>query len=177
MKRFLWRLTGAMVLNANVYEDVESDEAATVQAMIVVLLSSLAAGVGALGLRSGHPITLVVISVLALAMWTIWALLTYQIGTWMLPTSHTQATPSELLRTIGFASAPGLFRIAAVVPGLRSAAFAVTAVWMLAAMVVAVRQALDYTSTARAVAVCAVGWTLTLGVALVIGIYFGPSLQ
>jgi hypothetical protein len=176
MTRFLWRLTGAMVLNAKVYEDVESDESATMQAMGVVLLSSLAAGVGAIGLRSGHSITLVVISLLALAVWTVWALLTYEIGTWLLPSSETHATPGELLRTIGFASAPGVFRLAALIPGLRAAVFAVTAVWMLAAMVVAVRQALDYASTARAVAVCGLGWALALGLALVIGVFFGPAL-
>ena len=165
-----------MVLNAKVYEDVESDESATMQAMGVVLLSSLAAGVGVLGPGSRHPAALIVISLLALAVWTVWALLTYEIGTWLLPSSQTHATPGELLRTIGFASAPGVFRVAAIIPGLRAAVFAVTAVWMLAAMVVAVRQALDYTSTARAVAVCGVGWTLALGLALVIGVFFGPSL-
>ena len=68
MARFLWRLTGAMVLNPKAYEDVEADESATVQALGVVLLSSLAAGAGALGLRSGHSIGLVVISLLALAL-------------------------------------------------------------------------------------------------------------
>ena len=176
MKRFAWRLTGAMVLNPKVYEDVEADRSATLQAMGVVVLSSVAAGVGLSGLRDDHVITIVTISLLALAVWTVWALLTYEIGSWWLPTSQTHATVGELLRTIGFASAPGIFRVAGVIPGLRTAAFAVTAVWMLAAMVVAVRQALDFTSTARAVAVCAVGWTLALGLALVIGILFGPAV-
>jgi hypothetical protein len=176
MNRFFWRLTGAMVLNANVFEDVEADTTATMQAMGVVLLSSLAAGIGALGLQHERPVTLAVISVLALAMWAVWALLTYEIGTWWLPSLQTRATPGELLRTIGFASAPGIFRIVGVVPSLRVAVFAVTAVWMLVAMIVAVRQALDYTSTARAVAVCGLGWALTVGLALVIGIVFGPAL-
>ena len=176
MTRFLWRLTGAMVLNANAYEDVERDESATIQAMAVVLLSSLAAGVGALGGGGNRATDLIGISVVALAVWIVWALLTYEIGTWLLPSPQTHATPGELLRTIGFASAPGIFRFAAVIPGLRAAVFAVTAVWMLAAMVVAVRQALDYTSTARAITVCGLGWTLALGLALVIGVYFGPAL-
>jgi hypothetical protein len=165
-----------MVLNTNVYEDVEADESATLQAMGVVLLSSIAAGVGVSGLRGDRLITIVTISLLALAVWMVWALLTYEIGTWWLPASQTHATPGELLRTIGFASAPGVFRVAAMIPGLRTAVFAVTAVWMLAAMVVAVRQALDFTSTARAVAVCAVGWTLALCLALVIGLLFGPAV-
>lgn len=176
MKRFAWRLTGAIVLNPKVYEDVEADTSATLQAMGVVVLASVAAGVGLSGLRDDHLVTIVTISLLALAVWTVWALLTYEIGTWWLPSSQTHATVGELLRTIGFASAPGVFRIAGVIPGLRTAAFAVTAIWMLAAMVVAVRQALDFTSTARALAVCTVGWTLALGLALGIGILFGPAV-
>jgi hypothetical protein len=176
MRRFLWRLTGAMVLNANVYEDVESDESAMVQAMGVVLLSSLAAGIGMLGLNTSRPLAFVAISLLALALWAVWALLTYEIGTVLLPSPQTRATPGELLRTIGFAAAPGIFRVAAIIPGLRAAVFATTAVWMLAAMVVAIRQALDYTSTGRAIAVCGLGWTLALGLGLVIGIFFGPAL-
>lgn len=176
MTRFLRRITGAMALNADVYEDVESDEGATLQAMGVVVLSSLAAGVGALGVRGGHSMTLVAITLLALGAWTVWALLTYEIGTFLLPSPQTHATPGELLRTIGFASAPGVLRVAGIIPGMRAAVFALTAIWMLAAMVVAVRQALDYTSTARAMAVCGLGWTLTLGFALVIGVFFGPAL-
>lgn len=177
MARFLWRLSGALVLNPAAYEDIEADESSTLQAIGVVLLSSLAAGVGALGWREAQVTTLIAISLLALAVWAVWALLTYQIGTRILPAAQTRATPAEILRTIGFASAPGVFRFAAVMPEIRAAVFAVTALWMLAAMVVAVRQALDFTSTARAVAVCGIGWSLALGLVLVIGALFGPSLS
>ena len=176
MKRFAWRLTGAIVLNPKAYEDVEADTSATLQAMSVVVLSSVAAGVGLSGLRDDHLITIVTVSLLALAVWTVWALLTYEIGSWWLPSPGTHVTVGELLRTIGFASAPGVFRIAGVIPGIRTAVFAVTAVWMLAGMVVAVRQALDFTSTARAVAVCTLGWTLAIGLALGIGILFGLAV-
>jgi hypothetical protein len=176
MARFFWRLTGAAMLNAEAYEDVESDESATIQAMGVVLLSSLAAGVGALGPRASQPSALIVISLIALTVWTVWALLTFEIGTWLLPSPETRATPGELLRTIGFATAPGIFRIAGIIPSIRVAVFAITAVWMLAAMIVAVRQALDYSSTARAVAVCGLGWALALGLAVVIGVFYGSAL-
>ena len=64
----------------------------------------------------------------------------------------------ELLRTTGFAAAPGMLRIFGIVPGLTGLVFFVASLWMLAAFVVAVRQALDYTSTGRAVAVCLIGW-------------------
>ena len=64
----------------------------------------------------------------------------------------------QLLRTTGFAAAPGLLRLVGVIPGLREIAFLVAGGWMLAAMVVAVRQALDYESTGRAVGVCMIGF-------------------
>jgi hypothetical protein len=172
--RFLWRVTGALMLNPKVYEDVEADESATLEALSVVLLSSFAAGVGMLGLRADRLGAMVGVSIIALALWVAWAFITHEIGTRLLPSAQTRATPGELLRTIGFAAAPGVLRVVGVIPGLRLAAFGVTAVWMLAAMIVAVRQALDFTSTARAVAVCVVGWTLVLSVAVVIGILSGP---
>ena len=38
--------------------------------------------------------------------------------------------------------------------------FLVASIWMLVAMVIAVRQALDYESTLRAVGVCVIGWII-----------------
>lgn len=174
---FLNRVIGAAALNPAVYEEVEADRAATVQAMAVVALSSLAAGVGAFGPAGARITTLAGISLFAFAVWGIWALLTLQIGARLFPTPRTQADMGQLLRTIGFATAPGILRVAGVIPGTTSAIFAVTAVWMLMAMIVAIRQALDYTSTARAFAVCALGWAISLGFAVAIGIFCSPPLQ
>jgi hypothetical protein len=177
MKTFVIRVTGAALLRVATYEEVEADRAATMQAMGVVALSSLAAGVGGLGLTSTRLTTLAGLSLLAFAVWGIWALLTLQIGTRILPSQRTQADAGELLRTIGFATAPGILRIAGIIPGTTTAVFAVTAIWMLMAMIVAVRQALDYTSTARAFAVCALGWALSLGFSVAIGLYCSPPLH
>jgi hypothetical protein len=177
MTTFLNRVTGAALLNPAIYEEVEADRTATMQAMAVVTLSSLAAGVGALGLASARVTALAGISLLAFAVWVIWAVLTLQIGARIFPSSRTQADIGQLLRTIGFATAPGIFRIAGVIPGATTLVFAVTAIWMLMAMVVAIRQALDYTSTARAFGVCALGWALSLGFALGIGMFCSPVLH
>jgi hypothetical protein len=171
------RLIGAMALDPIIYEEVEADRSATGQALLVVVLSSLAAGVGARGLGSGSLQTMVFISGISLIAWAAWALLTYEIGARLLPEPQTRVDVGELLRTIGFASAPGMLRVFGIVPGASIAAFAVTAVWMLVAMVIAVRQALDYTSTARAVAVCVLGWTLALAIAVTLGLVFGPTVS
>ena len=93
---------------------------------------------------------------------SVWAFLTYFIGTKFLPEPQTRADHRELLRTIGFSSAPGLIRVLGIIPGLRALLFLVAGIWMLVAMVIAVRQALDYTSTWRAIGVCVIGWVVQL---------------
>ncbi len=174
---FVMRLIGALALDPVTYEEVEADRSATGQAMLVVVLSSVGAGIGARGLGSGSPRSMVFISAVSLLAWAAWALLTYQIGVRLLPEPDTRSDVGELLRTIGFASAPGMLRIFGIVPGAAIAAFAITAVWMLVAMIVAVRQALDYKSTARAVAVCGLGWALAIAIAVGLGLVFGPTVS
>ena len=94
-----------------------------------------------------------------------------------MPEPQTRADVGQLLRTIGFSAAPGMLRVFGIVPGASVAAFAITAIWMLMAMVVAVRQALDFTSTTRAIGVCVLGWTLAIGIAVTLGLLFGPTLS
>jgi hypothetical protein len=53
----------------------------------------------------------------------------------------------------------------------------VSRAWMLLAMVVAVRQALDYTSTGRAIAVCLVGWLLTSAIILAAALLGGTTVS
>ena len=164
-------------MNVATYEEVEADPRATAQALATVQLSSLAAGLGARGFGGSSPADIAFFGAAALMAWAAWALLTYEIGVRILPQEHTRADVGELLRTIGFATAPGLLRIFGVLPGLTVPVFAVTAVWMLLAMIVAVRQALDYTSTRRAVAVCGLGWVLAIVCAVVVGFFFGPRVS
>lgn len=156
MERIWDRMFRAAKLEAQLYEEVEADRDATVQAMTVVMIAAVAAGVGSLG--SVGVSGIVTGTLVALIGWLVWAFLTYLVGTRLLPEPNTNADYGELLRTIGFASAPGVIRVLGIVPGLTGILFLVAGIWMLVAMVIAVRQALDYTSTLRAVGVCAIGW-------------------
>ncbi len=174
---FLQRLIGAMALDVAIYEEVEADRGATTQAFAVVLLSSLAAGIGARGLGENSLPNIAFISIVSLLAWAAWALITFEIGARIMPEPQTEVDVGELLRTIGFASTPGLLRVIGIVPGVTVPVFAVTAIWMLLAMIVAVRQALDYRSTARAVGVCVLGWVLAIGIAVLVGVLFGPSVS
>lgn len=158
MTNFKDRIILSAMLNATLYEEVEADKGAMLQAMGVVVLSSIAAGVGSIGAGGFGGILIGMIA--SLGGWYIWAYLTYFIGTKILPETQTKAELGELLRTIGFSSSPGLIRVFGIIPGLGGVVFSVASIWMLVAMVIAVRQALDYKSTLRAVGVCAIGWII-----------------
>ena len=174
---YLQRLIGAAALDAAIYEEVEADERATSQALATVLLSSIAAGIGGREFGVNSIGTIAFFSMLAVLGWAAWALVTYGIGVRMFAQPQTRSNVGELLRTIGFASAPGFLRVLGALPGLAVPVFAVTAIWMLAAMVVAIRQALDYDSTVRAVAVCIVGWALAIALVVVLGGMLGTPLS
>ena len=174
---FLQRVIGAMALDTAIYEEVENDRTATAQAFTMVVISSLAAGVGARGFGENSAGLIAYVSIVSLLAWAAWALVTFEVGARILPGRQTRADVGQLLRTIGFASAPGVLRVLGVLPGVTVPVFALTSVWMLIAMIVAVRQALDYQSATRAVAVCLLGWLLSLVFVAVIGMLFGPTLQ
>jgi hypothetical protein len=174
---FLYRLIGAAMLDRSMYEGIEADRSVTGQAAAAVLFSSLAAGFGAGGWLSGDLRMFAVVSALALVTWVAWAVLMHQIGTRMLPEPQTRATLGELLRTVGFAAAPGLFQVFAIFPVVTIPVFVATVTWMFVAMVIAVRHALDYTSSWRALAVCGIAFALVLVIAFVIGVVFGPTVS
>ncbi|HLG22930.1 MAG TPA: YIP1 family protein [Candidatus Manganitrophaceae bacterium] len=166
------RVVRAAKLDATLYEEVETDKSSLGQALGMVVLSSVAAGVGTLGLAGGIQ-TVLSGTFLAVTGWLFWAFLTYWIGTRLLPEPQTRADWGELLRTTGFSSAPGLIRVFGLFPGLTEIVFLIAGVWMLAAMVVAVRQALDYQSTGRAIGVCIIGWPLHAVVLFALLFLFG----
>lgn len=150
------RLIRAIRLDPELYEEVEADHGATRQAIGTVVLASLAAGVG--GQLSGSLYGLGLHTVVTLVGWFIWAFLSFFIGTRLLPQSQTRSDLGELIRCTGFSSAPGLIQVFGIIPGIGTIVRLVAWVWMLMAFVVAVRQALDYTGTGRAIAVCLIGW-------------------
>jgi hypothetical protein len=165
---FVRRLAGAAMLDAATYEEVEADRGATIQAVGVILLASLAAGIGARGASGARPALefFVVGASLSLAAWAAFAALTLQVGTRWLPHPDTRADAGQMLRTLGFAAAPGLLQVFGVFSGVTLPVFMIAIAWTLVASVVATRQALDYPTTRRAVAVCGLAWLLALGIAV-----------
>ncbi|MBM39943.1 MAG: hypothetical protein CL765_06435 [Chloroflexi bacterium] len=150
------RMIRASRLDINMFEEVEADTSATNQALLIVALVALATGIASLGTTG--PIGLFVGVVLAIAGWALWAWIVHLIGTKIIPSHSTHADWGQLARTLGFAQSPGIFRALGFIPVVGNIIFAVASIWMLVAMVVAVRQALDYTSTLRAIAVVLIGF-------------------
>ena len=169
---FINRIIRACKLDVSLYEEVEADKSATLQAALVVVLSSLAAGVGALSLGASN---FLMAPILSLISWYIWAYLIYIIGVKIFPESNTKADHGELLRTIGFSSAPGLIRVFGFTPDLMTITFLGGGIWMLVAMVIAVRQALDYESTWRAIGVVVIGFLVQAIIFIIILRIFGPA--
>ena len=156
MASFADRMIRAAKLDVALYEEVEADKGAMGQAVGVVILSSVAAGIGTISATGVKG--LIIGTLAALLGWFVWSFLTYFIGTKLLPEPQTKADYGELLRTIGFSSSPGVLRVLSIIPMLGVILNFIVGIWMLVAMVIAVRQALDYKSTWRAVGVCLIGW-------------------
>lgn len=173
MTQFLHRFFGALVLDSEAFEDIERDRHAAMQSVVVVMAVCAAAGIGAIGLGAG-VVGFLAGAIIALGAFLVWAGVVMTLGTVAMPEPTTDSNLPELLRVLGFATAPGVF-IAFV--AMRSAAplvGTVVAVWIIAAGIMGVRQALDYRSLGRAAVVCVMSWLLSISIlALVAAIFSG----
>ena len=148
----LARMLGAARLNIDTYEDVEKDKGATLQALLVVVIVAISAGVG--GVLSGEADVgrgLAFGAIRGVLSWAVWALMAWIVGTTLLKTQETEADWGQLARGTGFAQTPGLFNVLVFLPVVGTVIAVLVFFWQLACMVVAVRQSLDYTSTLRAI--------------------------
>ena len=144
------RMIGAARLQVSTFEEVEADRSATRQAVLVVIVVAIATGIGSV---EGGIGSLLFGVVAALVGWALWALITYLVGAKLLPTPQTDADWGQLARALAFAQSPGVLKVFGVVPVIGPYLFAIISLWQLVGMVIAVRQALDYHSTGRAVGV------------------------
>ena len=172
MTAFIRRILGALGLDAATFEEVEADRSATGQAILVVVLASVGAGIGNGGIGASAVPTIVYGTAASLLAWATWAALIYYLGTRVMPEATTRADLGQVLRTLGFAAAPGMFRAFEVFGGTRWLVLPIASLWMVVAMTIGVRQALDYSTTARAVALALLGWAVSIGVAAIVGLAF-----
>jgi hypothetical protein len=176
MASFQDRVTGAIRLQAATFEEVEHDASALSQSALVVLGVSFASLIGAI--RWGfYPGAAVATILFAFIGWAIGAAVIWLVGTRLLPGKNTEADYQQVLRVVGFAQAPGLFSVLAIVPFFGWLVRFVVWVWTLIALVIAVRQALDYEDTLKAVLVCVVAQVIMIVVTMMVGILgFGAAM-
>jgi hypothetical protein len=167
MASFQERVIGALRLQVSTFEEVEHDATATSQAAVLVLVVGIARGLGSI--RFMGITGVITFAVLALIGWVIGAAVLWAVGTKLLPGKNTEADIGQLLRTVGFAQAPGLFGLLSIIPILGLIVTLVVALWSLVALVIAVRQALDYEDTLRAVIVCVIAWAVMMVVMALAG--------
>ncbi|HVY54307.1 MAG TPA: YIP1 family protein [Thermodesulfobacteriota bacterium] len=170
---FINRVIRAIRLDAQLYEEVEADKGSIWQAMLVVVLVSVAAGIGSIGVLGIDGI--IVGTLLDLIGWFLWALLTYVIGVKLFPEPQTESDLGELLRVIGFARSPGIFLVLMLITAAGRIIALFITIWMFVAMVIGVRQALDYKSTWRAAGVCILGAVIYFVINVLVNAFFANS--
>jgi hypothetical protein len=163
---FTQRISGALKLNASAFDDVDVDATSLTQALIVVIVSAAAMALGTHGQES--PITVIVAIGTGIFGWVLWSWIAFAVGTTLLRAPQTNTNWGQVLRTSGFATAPGLIAVAGMFRPLAGIAVFTAALWILVAFVVAAKQALDYSSTPRAVLVCVVAWSVNVTVLLLV---------
>jgi hypothetical protein len=157
MKIFINRMLRAAKLDVNLFEEVAVDSDSLNQSIFIIILSSLAAGIG--GITTGGTLLFIFGTIVVLISWLLWAYLTFIISTRLLHTKETRVYWGDVLRTTGFTSTPGLIRILGIIPGLVGIVFLIAGIWMLIAMIIAIRQAFDF-ETPRTIGICLIGWVI-----------------
>ena len=156
------RITRAVLLDEDVYEDISHDEGATGQALLVVVLGALAAGIGAL---SAGPTGFAVVVIAALFGWAAYAYVAFWVATRWFKAEDKPATRGALVRTLGFASAPRLLLVLGAMPLLGGLLSLLVFVWLLGTTVLAVRQALGF-DLWRGMATAGVSWLVLFALSL-----------
>lgn len=165
------RLRGALMLDARTYREVEQDTNANGQAALTVVLAALAAGIGYI-LSRDLVQNVIGTALSSLLQWVIFSFVAYYVGASLFSTGQTSVTPGQVLRTIGFAQAPKLLLIVAIVPLLGWIVGLIVFFWFLAAAIVALREAFEF-DTGRAIGTGLVAAIAIAVVDIVLSLVFG----
>ena len=170
------RVVGALKLETSAFEDVERDPTAVGQAVGVIVLAAISIGLG--NIYYGGLSGIVTNAFSSLLGFVIWSAIVWLVGTKLMPEPTTKADFPETFRVLGFAAAPGLAGVITIIPILGWLLLVAIWVWQLAAMVVAVRAALDYSTIGKAIVVVLIGFVIQLIVmALIIGPLIGARMM
>ena len=152
------RVVGAMKLDPNAFEDVERDVTAIGQSVGVIVLAAVASGIGNVyygGLRG-----IIYGACMSIVGFLVWSLIVWVIGTKVMPEPTTKADYAETFRVLGFSAAPGIASVITIIPILGWILMFLIWIWQIAAMVIAVKAVLDYSTLGKAIIVVIIGWVV-----------------
>jgi Yip1 domain len=154
------RVIGAMKLEPNAFEDVERDPTAIGQAVGVIVLAAVSAGIG--NIYWGGISGIVTTAITSLIGFLIWSVIVWLVGTKLMPEPTTKADFPETFRVLGFSAAPGLLSFITIIPLLGYLILFVIWLWQMASMIVAVKAVLDYSTIGKAIVVVLIGFIINL---------------
>lgn len=160
------RVVGAMKLDPNTFEDVERDPTAIGQSVGVIVLAAVAAGIG--NVFRGGLTGIVYGACLSVIGFLVWSLIVWVIGTKVMPEPATKADYAETFRVLGFSAAPGLASVITIIPILGYLLMLLIWLWQIAAMIIAVKAVLDYSTLGKAIIVVVIGWIVNFVLTMII---------
>ena len=166
------RMTRAAKMDITLYEEAERDPTLNEEAFRIVLLVAGAAGIGALlgGLFGGSLVAGIVGGIvqaaLIVVMYYLWSWLVLLVGTKMF---NGTSDMGEVRRAVAYAYTPNLAQVFSFIPVLGGLLGLAAGIWALVLGVVAVRQAMNFT-TGTAVGTVIIA-ALIAGV--IVGVIFG----
>jgi hypothetical protein len=168
------RVIRAAMLDVQFFNEVERDTSLNTEALLVVIIVSIAGGIGAFisGLFNGEigsAVWSLLTTILGgVAGYYIWAYVTYFIGTSFF---EGRADPGELMRVLGYAHGPQILSVLIFVPCLGPMLSVVGGIWSLIAGFIGVREALDI-DTVKTLITVIIGGVVILVIKLVISLVF-----
>jgi len=148
------RMIGAMQADVKTFTEIEADPNAMGQAITVIVIAGIASLIGNIFRRGiiGGILGLIT----SIVGYAIFSLLVFLIGTKLMPEPTTKADFNQTFRVVGFAASPGIFNVLAIIPVLGVLISFLVGIWSLVIGVIAVREVLDYSNTARAIIVAVI---------------------
>ena len=175
MSTMINRVVKAAMLDTEFYKEAEADTTLTQEALMVVILVSVAGAVGSfigglIGGNIGSALLALVVSVITgVATYYIWAYVTFFVGTQLF---NATADAGELLRVLGYASGPRALSILSFIPCVGGLATLVGGIWSLVAGFIGVKEALDLDTTKTLITVV-IGWVIVAVITLAISAVMG----
>ena len=167
------RAQRVMQLQQPVFRTIARDPNATKQAAIVVAVVAIASAIGGADEGAGGIFVGLIGAFLG---WLIYAGMAWFFGTNIFGTPTTVTNWESLLRTLGYAQAPGILSIFGFIPLLGWIAALVGGIWAIVTAIIAIRETLGF-GTGRAIITAIVAAIASAMVAAIIALLFGVGVS